>query len=851
MMQKRTVYSLLLTSFILAFAFSAAMANTVSIDSKTVARCEANVLGVTVNNAGDISAFEIVLEVTSTANGAFYDAVNVSWVAGVNLTNHIVDLGGVDNVSPDTIRIAGMLTDAGDACLAGGNTEVANIEFTSNDVCDGTFDVLGATFTCPTNPLVVASTQFVDCATTTAIAAAVTAGTVTIENSAPTIDPIADATLHWGDVYSDMATGDDPDLHTVPGGCEALTYSLADGPAGMTVAANGQIVWPTTGADVCVHTIQVAVTDGCGASDTASFDICVQNTAPTLACPTDTTFIVWGDVAAGAVVGADADGGPLPLAYSVIGFSGPGAPTINAGTGAWEWATTEDNAYCGTFELTLAVSDGANVCDPCSPENADTCSVTIHVIPTFRVWIEKTHGTFQGHSEEVSLYLDSGICQNEIGGFDFLIDYDASALSFQSATPGQFLLDCGWEYFTYRQGPSGNCGPNACPTGKLRVVALAETNNGANHPACFTDDSGQLVSLSFLVTNDRTFECQYVPIRWCWYDCGDNGISSVTGDTLFISRHVYDFDNVNPIEQLGQGYPTVFGAQEDCDLDPGPDKPAAMRIVDFFNGGIDIVCADSIDARGDLNLNGLDNEIADAVLYTNYFIQGISAFTINVEGQTAASDVNADGIPLSVGDLVYQIRIIVGDALPYPKVVTPTTVDFSNNHGTLIVNSDVPMGAAFVVIDGNATPELLADGMEMRYAYDGQNTRVIVYSFNRGSFSGEFLQVDGEVVTLELATYDGFPVVTKTVPVDFVLNQNYPNPFNPTTTISFALPTASDYSLTIYNVNGQVVANFSGAAEAGIIDLEWDAASNNASGIYFYKLTAGDFTDTKKMVLLK
>jgi len=87
-------------------------------------------------------------------------------------------------------------------------------------------------------------------------------------------------------------------------------------------------------------------------------------------------------------------------------------------------------------------------------------------------------------------------------------------------------------------------------------------------------------------------------------------------------------------------------------------------------------------------------------------------------------------------------------------------------------------------------------------------------------------------------------------PNDFTLSQNYPNPFNPITTISFALPIATDYELVIYNVMGQEIVVFTGHSEPGIVKVDWDA-SVYASGVYLYKLTAGNFTDTKKMVLLK
>jgi len=92
--------------------------------------------------------------------------------------------------------------------------------------------------------------------------------------------------------------------------------------------------------------------------------------------------------------------------------------------------------------------------------------------------------------------------------------------------------------------------------------------------------------------------------------------------------------------------------------------------------------------------------------------------------------------------------------------------------------------------------------------------------------------------------------VTPAIPTVFALSQNYPNPFNPTTTIELALPVASDYLLDIYNVVGQKIKSFSGYSEAGIVTINWNA-SDAASGVYFYKVKAGDFTATKKMMLVK
>ena len=89
------------------------------------------------------------------------------------------------------------------------------------------------------------------------------------------------------------------------------------------------------------------------------------------------------------------------------------------------------------------------------------------------------------------------------------------------------------------------------------------------------------------------------------------------------------------------------------------------------------------------------------------------------------------------------------------------------------------------------------------------------------------------------------------VPLEFGLSQNYPNPFNPETVIEYALPEASNVSLVIYNLRGEeVVQLVNGKQPAGNHQVTWDA-SNDASGIYFYRLKSSDFFETKKMILLK
>jgi len=91
----------------------------------------------------------------------------------------------------------------------------------------------------------------------------------------------------------------------------------------------------------------------------------------------------------------------------------------------------------------------------------------------------------------------------------------------------------------------------------------------------------------------------------------------------------------------------------------------------------------------------------------------------------------------------------------------------------------------------------------------------------------------------------------KGIPTEFTLSENFPNPFNPVTIIEYSLPVSGDVTLIIYNILGEEVARLvDGFQQAAEYNTTWNA-SNVSSGIYFYRLHSGDFTKTKKMVLLK
>lgn len=110
------------------------------------------------------------------------------------------------------------------------------------------------------------------------------------------------------------------------------------------------------------------------------------------------------------------------------------------------------------------------------------------------------------------------------------------------------------------------------------------------------------------------------------------------------------------------------------------------------------------------------------------------------------------------------------------------------------------------------------------------------------------VDLDGSVSYSQTASTTLAP---STFPAAFILEQNYPNPFNPGTTLRYALPVASDVTLSVFNPLGQIVAALvNGEQEAGIHEVRF-ASGNLSSGVYYYRLKAGKFFETKKFLLIR
>ena len=379
-----------------------------------------------------------------------------------------------------------------------------------------------------------------------------------------------------------------------------------------------------------------------------------------------------------------------------------------------------------------------------SPRIVDFTSGSVEVAASqtprdISITIEENIGAILGGYLDVEITLENN-SSTELNGFDLLIEYDTTLMSLVDVTQGQLLTDCVWEFFTYRTDESN----------LARVVAIGDINNGDIHPDCFlTNTEGPIAVLTFHLSGDQSLECQMFPIQFYWVDCGDNRVADITGDTVFASRYVYDWLSHDPIQEDDE-FPTYKGTPDICVTATSP------RVVDFTGGWVETDCWAT--NRGDLNLNGIAYEIADYVLYIQYFFFGIGVFTINVEAQIAASDVNGDGNALTFADLIYLYRVIVGDAMPVPgpdKGEPRETAVFVQDTTWHTISVQYPDSLAWVFMTFSDEITLELAGVEMSLQQEGQAALVYPLTGYKTYFGeGLLLNYTGSGLLSSLDAYD-------------------------------------------------------------------------------------------------
>jgi hypothetical protein len=616
--------------------------------------------------------------------------------------------------------------------------------------------------------------------------------------------------------------------------------------ANSPVIVGNHVEWTGDCCDASIpYVVTLQCTDECGASaDPQTFTVHFTNDPPVVTCPPGGVV-----TAGGTYVGAYTCTDDCPPCYCDCEVDPPLGPAGDCYLVDGTVYVETDPGDEGDYTVTICCHDECSRLSAC-------CTFDIEVVSYgfSNVFIPNSDCVNPGEYVCLPILLDNNT--TPFGGFELAVDFDYTAMTFVGLEFGEATE--GFEKLTYRLLPCPLCG---CCKYKILLFGMYDIPNGVANigdPIPMTPQGVYQViaNLCFVVNNDENLRGMKIPVCFEWegtidpetgclvedWNCGENTFSSWSGDTLYGSVLCCQF------------------VHELCDFaNPRVDQKLIFQwgVCGQNCGGVD-VCAAGPGAckRGDVNMNTITYEVADAVLFASYFVEGTSVFRYDMAYQICATDVNADGRTLTLSDLVYLIRVILHDAVELPKL-TPST-DIANvvvYNGTISTECASPIGAILFEFDSAVDPTLLAD-MEMVH----NGNKVLVWSSTGMSFSNaEVLSADAELVSVTAVDRDSRELETtitaKVAPSSFALHRAYPNPFNPFTNLSFTLPEAMNYSLRIYNVAGQLVRSYDGVGSQNLNVVTWDgrdeAGSEVSSGVYFYKLTAGGFSATEKMVMMK
>ena len=308
------------------------------------------------------------------------------------------------------------------------------------------------------------------------------------------------------------------------------------------------------------------------------------------------------------------------------------------------------------------------------------------------------------------------------------------------------------------------------------------------------------------------------------YNSGNVSVFMNNGDGTFAPQSVYPV-GTSPLSVLAAD----LDGDGDLDLATANDGSADVSVL--FNDGTGVFGPDSVYSAGDQPHSVFAADFdADAdldLVCANWGSGNVSVLLSNGDGTFADDSLYAVGTnPYSVfaadfdcdGDL---------DLSTANEGSSDLSVLMNNGDGTFVPDSVYPVGSWPHSVFG---ADLDGDG-DVDLATANRLSKTVSVLLNQGG--------------------TGVDEMTELHPPAFSLRQNYPNPFNPATTIRYEVLRPGYVTLKIFNILGQEVETIVSARQAaGEYMVDWDAA-NFTSGIYFYRLQVGEFSETRKLILLK
>ncbi len=633
------------------------------------------------------------------------------------------------------------------------------------------------------------------------------AGTITImtANRAPEFSPIAAKTVSEGDVLNFAVTAIDPErapvkLHAVRLSGGARFQDNGNGTGSFTWS----VPFVGTGSSIgSPYVMTIAASDGNAVGQIDIPITVVNHNRPPAIVITDNPTAGAGDTLYIPFAATDPD-------FETVSFSASGLPagaeigSTNPGYLRWVSDISDSGDYA--FDLTATDESGGQT----------TQSVDFTLLPTMPV--ELSLSDEQAFSGEVVTVAVNLLNRVPVTGLNLTIGFDPTVLTLLGVSKSGSRI-ASWPQFT-----------NSSSTGRVFLNARSSNSTPPANP--LEVGSGPVAYLQFQISSNLQFAGMFTSV---------------------------DFVYVNPLSD-----------DENIAFDASGSEIDRSQTV-YTSGGVLVTQYEGL--IGDINLNGVAFEIGDVVYFTNYFINP-AQYPLTGE-RLQNSDINQDGVPATLGDLILLLRIVGGYEKAASTGIT-STVEYEESVESGGLRYHLTAPAEFAAahfefgIPEDAQYLLNCPGFDLRKIRshrEGSRLRVLILDDDGFALTlpaGTLLEIEGceaRLISQDFVSATGAaltPVLRSTaiVPEAFELAQNYPNPFNPETVISYSLAQTGQVRLEIFNILGETVATpVNEIQPAGIYHQTFhgldEAGRQLPSGVYFYRLTAGAFSETKKMVLLK
>ncbi len=512
--------------------------------------------------------------------------------------------------------------------------------------------------------------------------------------------------------------------------------------------------------------------------------------------------------------------------------------------------TSSDNG--NTWTLLITLNGGANGPLRTAPPTYDL------FVPTASQWATKSYqlpsGTNMIRFTAITGYGNSLYLDNIKVGSRFNNDIGMSSISDpkwgitpQSVAPKTVVRNYGNSpqsfQVTLMINPGGYTNTQSVSNlspGQTQIVTFNNfnfSNTGIYTIKAFTSFAGDQNSVndtltnSLIVTNSpRNLVLEFCTGTWCqWCPCGEDEVHNLHAaypSSVILAYHGAASDPWKSF--TGNSIISLLGF-------PGYPSGLIDRRLGSNNGW------GSFFFDGEYRLSQSPEAAVDIRVTNENYNTATRQFTVNLNA-TALSNLSGQ----------YKVNyVITEDNLVYPQTGNSSCPGSSTWEHDWVVRTIANNVSGENVNSGNwnsgqIIPLTLTTTLDSAWAAVNCSYHVFIFKDNGQLSISEVQQgISGEIMTT------GINPSGENVPSNFELSQNYPNPFNPVTNIHFSIPHDGNVSLKIYNVLGKLVEVYVDEfMKAGVYNAEVDA-SNYPSGIYFYRLTSGSFSETKKMNVIK